>query len=98
MFDGMHNIFKVTACYNSTYHYRMGWVLVVVAGGGGGLGEGTSVFSENTAIFTIVLLNPCSRRTEFSSIAITLNCSSSTFSSIAIELKVNGKCVLSAFK
>ena len=27
MFDGMHNIFKVTAGYNSTYHHRMGWVV-----------------------------------------------------------------------
>ena len=27
MFDGMHNIFKVTAGYNSAYHHRMGWVV-----------------------------------------------------------------------
>ena len=27
MFEGMHNIFKVTAGYNSTYHHRMGWVV-----------------------------------------------------------------------
>ena len=40
MFDGMHNIFKVTAGYNSTYHHKMGWVV-----------GGTSVFPENTAIF-----------------------------------------------
>ena len=29
MFDGMHNIFKETAGYNSTYHHRMGWVVEV---------------------------------------------------------------------
>ena len=27
MFYGMHNIFKVTAGYNSTYHHNMGWVV-----------------------------------------------------------------------
>ena len=34
MIDGMHNIFMVTAGYNSTYHHRMG------CGGGGGGGRG----------------------------------------------------------